>query len=180
VDVDGPDPALLPQPLLGGLSDVAPLVRHHDIGEVIIAQPMLTPQQTLDVVSACARERVSVKLVPDVLQIMSTEVTTSDLTGLPLMRVRDVALHGWNLTLKRAMDMVVSAALLVFLAPLMLVIALLVKLTSHDGPVFFTQERVGLDGRPFQLLKFRSMHPDAEVASGPIWASPDDERRTWL
>ena len=67
-------------------------------------QPLLTPQQTLEVVSACARERVSVKLVPDVLQIMSTEVTTSDLTGLPLMRVRDVALHGWNLTLKRAVD----------------------------------------------------------------------------
>ncbi len=177
---DDPAPLATSQPLLGKLSDIDRLIQQHGIGEVIIAQPGLTHQQTLDIASTCARDRVSVKLVPDVLQIMSTEVTTSDLTGLPLMRVRDVALHGWNLALKRTMDIVVSATLLVLLSPLLLLLALLVKLTSPDGPVFYTQERVGLDGRPFQLIKFRSMRPDAEALSGPIWARPGDERRTGL
>ncbi len=167
-------------PLLGTLTDIAALLRTHDIGEVIIAQPALLHQQTLDIVSVCARERVNVKLVPDVLQIMSTEVTTSDLTGLPLMRVRDIALRGWNLAAKRAMDLVLSLFALVLLSPLMMLVALFVKLTSPQGPVFYTQERVGLDGRPFQLIKFRSMRTDAEVDSGPVWTSPDDQRRTWV
>ena len=71
----------------------------------------------------CARERVNVKLFPDIVQIMSSEVTTSDLTGLPMVQVRDVALRGWNLALKRAMDLVVSAIALVLLSPFLMALA---------------------------------------------------------
>jgi exopolysaccharide biosynthesis polyprenyl glycosylphosphotransferase len=180
VDVDEPGAVPTSRPLLGTLSDIVPLLAKHDIGEVIIAQPSLSHQQTLDLVSACARERVNVKVVPDVLQIMSTEVSTSDLTGLPMMRVRDISLRGWNLALKRTMDLALSALALVFLSPFLMLVALFVKLTSPGGPVFYTQERVGLDGRPFHLIKFRSMRVDAEADSGPVWASPDDERRTLI
>ncbi len=167
-------------PVLGTLADVVPLIRRHQISEIIIAAPRLEQREILELVANSARERVNVKLFPDIVQIMSTEVTTSDLTGLPMVQIRDVALRGWNLALKRAMDMLVSAAALVALAPLMMAIALLVKLTSRDGPVFFTQERVGLDGKPFQLIKFRSMKVDAEAQTGPIWAGPNDQRRTRL
>jgi exopolysaccharide biosynthesis polyprenyl glycosylphosphotransferase len=178
---DGQSDALpTAQPILGTLDDVAALIREHRVSEIILAAPHLEQRDVLDLVASSARERVGVKLFPDILQIMSTEVTTSDLGGLPMVQVRDVALRGWNLALKRAMDIVVSGIALVVLSPIMLLIAVLVKLTSRNGPVFYVQERVGLDGRPFQLVKFRSMHVDAEAATGPVWAQPGDDRRTAL
>jgi exopolysaccharide biosynthesis polyprenyl glycosylphosphotransferase len=167
-------------PVLGTLADVPRLIRTYNVGELIIAAPRLEQRDVLDLVANCARERVNVKLFPDIVQIMSSEVTTSDLTGLPMVQIRDVALRGWNLALKRSMDLVVSAIALVVLSPLLVALAVAVKLWGGPGPVFFTQERVGLDGRPFQVIKFRSMRADAEASTGPIWASPDDRRRTKL
>ena len=166
--------------ILGTLADVVPLIRRYRVSEIVIAAPHLEQRDVLELVATSARERVNVKLFPDIVQIMSTEVTPSELTGLPMVQIRDVALRGWNLALKRAMDVVVSATALVLLSPLLMALALLVKLTSREGPVFYTQERVGLDGKPFQLVKFRSMHPDAEAQTGPIWATADDRRRTRL
>ena len=98
--------------------------------------------------------------------------------GLPLLTIRDVALQGWKLTLKRSMDVVVSAAALVLFSPFMLLTALLVKLDS-PGPVFYVQERMGLDAKPFGMIKFRSMRPNAED-DGPGWTVEDDPRRTKL
>jgi exopolysaccharide biosynthesis polyprenyl glycosylphosphotransferase len=165
-------------PVLGTLADIPRLIREHHVSEIIIAAPHLDQRDILEMVASSARERVNVMLFPDIVQIMSSEITTSDLTGLPMVQIRDVALRGWNLALKRAMDIVLSAIGLILLSPLMLGIALLVKLTSRDGPVFYAQERVGLDGKPFQLVKFRSMKVDAEATSGPVWATRDDARRT--
>jgi exopolysaccharide biosynthesis polyprenyl glycosylphosphotransferase len=167
-------------PVLGTLADVVPLIRQHQISEIIIAAPELEQRAILELVANSAREHVNVKLFPDIVQIMSTEVRTSDLTGLPMVQIRDVALRGWNLALKRAMDILVSAVALVTLAPLLMALALAVKLTSRDGPVFYTQERVGLDGKPFRLVKFRSMRVDAEHETGPVWAAAGDRRRTRL
>ena len=167
-------------PLLGPVADVPRLVEEHRVSEIIVAAPELSQRERLDLVSSVAGRQVNIKIVPDIFEIMASEVTTSDLSGLPMMRVRDVALRGWNLRLKRALDIVVSVATLISLAPLLVLIALLVKLTSREGPVFYVQDRVGLDGRPFQLVKFRSMRPDAESGTGPIWASPDDDRRTGI
>jgi lipopolysaccharide/colanic/teichoic acid biosynthesis glycosyltransferase len=110
----------------------------------------------------------------DIFELMAREVETSELTGLPLMRVRDVAMHGWMRFMKRALDLAVSWTALVLLSPFMLALALLVKLTSPHGPVLHIQERVGLDEKPFFMLKFRSMRPDAEAATGPVWAVPND------
>lgn len=178
VDDDPHDALPLDAPILGTLADVAPLIGRCHVSELIIAAPRLEQRDVLELVASCAREHVNVKLFPDIVQIMSTEVTTSELTGLPMVQIRDVALRGWNLALKRAMDIGVSAVALVVLAPLLMAIAAAVKLAGGAGPVFYTQERVGLDGRPFQLVKFRSMRADAEAQTGPVWATPDDRRRT--
>jgi exopolysaccharide biosynthesis polyprenyl glycosylphosphotransferase len=110
---------------------------------------------------------------------MASEVSIDELCGLPLLTIRDVALRGWKLTLKRAVDVVFSSVALVVLSPFLLLIALLIKLDS-PGPVFYCQQRMGLDARPFYMLKFRSMQADAEVSTGPVWAKPDDPRRTRL
>ncbi|SRR5579883_2869442 len=167
-------------PVLGTLDSVGQIVRTHQIHDVVVAMPTLSQQQLLELVTQCTDEKVNIKVFPDLFQFMTSGVNTGDLDGLPLISVKDVALRGWNLTLKRAMDLLVSAPALVLLSPLMLLIAVLIKITSPDGPVFFIQERVGLDGRPFQLIKFRTMRPDAEKETGAIWATRDDPRKTRL
>src|SRR5262252_6232122 len=171
-------PAPLVQPVLGQLKDVPRLVREQGIGEVIIAWAGISHPDLVDLIAGCTQQRVDIKIFPDIFELMAREVETSELTGLPLMRVRDVALRGWMRFLKRATDVAVSWAALVLLSWWFLLMALLVKLTSPRGPVLYVQERVGMDGRPFYMLKFRSMRPDAEAESGPVWATPNDPRRT--
>src|SRR5438552_3233908 len=168
------------QPVLGGLEAIPRIVREQAIGEVIIAWAGISHHQLVDIVTGCTRQRVDIKIFPDIFELMAREVETSELTGLPLMRVRDVALRGWMRFLKRALVVAVSWTMLVLLSPWLLCMALLVKLTSPHGPILHVQERVGLDGRPFYMLKFRSMRPDAEAESGPVWAVPNDPRRTRL
>lgn len=165
-------------PILGTLVDIPRIIEEQLVDEVIIGLPESNHQELVHIISLCEREKVGIRVFPDVFQIMASEVSIGDLGGLPLLTVRDVALQGWKLTLKRGMDVVVSAALLVLASPLMLLTALLIKLDS-PGPVFYTQERMGLDARPFKILKFRSMRTDAEE-SGPGWTVPNDPRKTKL
>jgi exopolysaccharide biosynthesis polyprenyl glycosylphosphotransferase len=131
-------------------------------------------------VSLCSSDNVNIRVYPDVFQIIASDVSIGDFEGMPLVSVRDTALQGWNLAVKRIMDVAVSAAALVAVSPLFLLIAALVKATSPNGRVFYVQERVGLDGRPFQMIKFRSMIPDAEAGTGAKWAERDDPRKTVL
>jgi exopolysaccharide biosynthesis polyprenyl glycosylphosphotransferase len=168
------------EPVVGDLASIPDVVRDMGVGEVIIAWPGISHQQLVEIVTGCTRQRVDIKIFPDIFELMAREVETSELTGLPLMRVRDVALRGWMRFLKRALDVSVSWTALVLLSPFLLGMAFLVKLTSPHGPVLHVQERVGLDGRPFHILKFRSMRPDAEADTGPVWAVPNDPRRTRL
>jgi len=144
---------------------------------VIIALPEASHQELLSIIARCEDGRVNIKIFPDVFQIMAAEVNVGDLNGLPLLTMRDVALRGWRLTAKRIVDVVISAIVLVFISPLLMLIALIVKLDS-PGPALYWQERMGLDARPFPCFKFRSMRQDAEAETGPVWATRDDPRRT--
>lgn len=170
--------AQLGAPLLGSLVDVPALIDRYGIDEVIIGLPESSHQDLVNIISLCEREKVGIRVFPDVFQIMASEVTIGDLGGLPLLTIRDVALQGWKLAAKRGMDILFSAVGLVLLSPFMLLTALLIKLDS-PGPVFYSQERMGLDARPFKIIKFRSMRHDAE-SDGPGWTTPDDPRKTKL
>jgi len=167
---------VLGTPVLGRIKDIPSIIDKHDIEEVIIAMPEASHQEILSIINMCDRSQLNIKVFPDLFQIMAGEISIGDLEGLPLLTVRDVALRGWKLTLKRAMDVVGASIALVLLSPLMLLIAVLIKLDS-PGPVFYVQERMGLDARPFPMLKFRSMRQDAD-ANGPGWTTRDDPRRT--
>jgi exopolysaccharide biosynthesis polyprenyl glycosylphosphotransferase len=166
-------------PVLGNRNQLGFIIREHGVHEVIIGLPEASHEEILDLISQAERERATVRVFPDVFQIIASEISIDDLNGLPLLTVRDVALRGWRLAVKRGMDIVVSAITLILLSPLMLLIALLIKLDS-PGPVFYTQERMGLDAKPFQILKFRSMRVDAEQQTGPVWATRNDPRVTRL
>jgi exopolysaccharide biosynthesis polyprenyl glycosylphosphotransferase len=100
-----------------------------------------------------------------------------DFEGVPFIHLRESPLHGWNRVAKRVFDVVFSLGLLVLLSPALLALALAVRLTS-SGPVLFRQERMGLDGQRFGMLKFRTMRVDAEAGTGPVWARAEDPRRT--
>ncbi|MBP7963540.1 MAG: undecaprenyl-phosphate glucose phosphotransferase [Caldilineaceae bacterium] len=169
---------LMDVPVLGGYADIPQIIEQYGVDEVIIGLPESSHQEIVGIISLCEREKVGIRVFPDVFQIMASEVSIGDLGGLPLLTVRDVALQGWKLTLKRAVDVVGSGIGMVMVSPFMLMTAILIKLES-PGPVFYTQERMGLDARPFKIIKFRSMRADAE-ASGPGWTTEDDPRRTKL
>ncbi|MCP4168591.1 MAG: undecaprenyl-phosphate glucose phosphotransferase [Chloroflexi bacterium] len=178
VNTDSELPASINAPLLGRPADLPHIIESYDVDEVVIGIPDASHHEIINIISLCEREKVSIKVFPDVFQIMATEVTVSDLGGLPLLTIRDVALRGWRLSLKRVFDLFFGTMALILLSPFMLLIALLVKLES-PGPVFYVQERMGLDARPFPMLKFRSMRTDAENA-GPGWTTADDPRKTRL
>jgi len=163
-------------PVFGGIDDIPAVIERERIAEVIIGLPEASHQELVGIVSQCEREKVSIRVFPDVFQIMASEVTINDLGGLPLLTIRDVALRGWKLTLKRIVDVAFSSLFLLFASPVMMLVALAIKLDS-PGAVFFAQERMGLDARPFKVVKFRSMRQDAE-AHGPGWTTKDDPRRT--
>jgi Undecaprenyl-phosphate glucose phosphotransferase len=167
-------------PVLASPEEIAAVLQKEDVDEVIVA--MQAPyQRVLDIVSRCGDFPVEIKVYPDAFQIITrNEVSIGDLNGLPLASVRNPVLGGWlNRILKRAMDLTISSLVLLFGAPIFLLIALLTKLQS-PGPVFYIQERVGLDGELFHIIKFRTMTADAEQETGPVWAAPEDPRVTRL
>jgi Undecaprenyl-phosphate glucose phosphotransferase len=169
--------ALLEVPIVGSTADLERLIDNLHVDEVIIALPEEIPHRELmELIAECERGRVTVRVYPDLFQMMASAVSISEMGGLPLLTVRDIALSGWRRTAKRLMDIIGSAIGLIFLSPLMMLIAALIKLES-PGPVFYVQTRMGLDARPFDIIKFRSMRTDAE-ASGPGWTTEDDPRRT--
>jgi exopolysaccharide biosynthesis polyprenyl glycosylphosphotransferase len=164
-------------PVLGSLDDIWTIVGTHHIDEVILAQPNMTPQEILDFMLACEKNLVSSRAVPNVLEAKLVDMSVEQIDGIPLFGLKESPLQGWNIVVKRTFDILVSALLLAVLSPVLIALALLVRLSSR-GPVLYRQERVGLDNRRFTIYKFRSMRADAEDASGPVWAREHDPRTT--
>ena len=133
----------------------------------------------IELIESTSREMLDVKVVPDLLQVIALRARLEDLDGIPVINVNDVPLQGFNSIVKRTIDIALSAAALLVLALPLGIIALLVRLTSR-GPVLYRQDRMGLDGKSFSILKFRSMHDDAERETGPVWAQRNDPRVTAL
>jgi len=120
---------------------------------------------------------VEVKVVPAICEFMTVRAEAEMYEGLPIITLQGTPLYGWNVVVKRGMDLAGSMAALVITSPLLLLIAGAIKLSS-PGPVLYRQTRMGLDGRAFEMLKFRSMQVDAESTTGPVWAQETDTRRT--
>jgi exopolysaccharide biosynthesis polyprenyl glycosylphosphotransferase len=165
-------------PVLGATRDLERVLRQYDVDEVLIALSGVTHDEILDLIARIPADGMDVRVAPDLFQLMATAVSIDELGGVPLITVKKGALRGLNRLVKRAIDVVFALVVLVFGSPLMLAIALLVKLTSA-GPALYAQERVGYNGYRFQVLKFRSMRVDAE-AEGPGWTTRDDDRRTMV
>ncbi len=166
-------------PVLGGLADVDQVVGEHHIDHVYIALPLEAHRKMLKVIEDVAKHCVEVKLVPDVLQYATLKASLEDLDGTPVINLSQVPLQGWYSLMKRAMDVAISLTALAVLLPFLPLLAALIW-WEDKGPLFYRQERMGLDGKSFLILKFRSMRINAESTSGPVWAIRDDPRRTGI
>jgi len=164
-------------PLLGTLAEAPEIAARESIDHLYVALPPEQHVKMLELIENTSQEMIDVKVVPDLLQVIALRARLEDLDGVPVININDVPLQGLNSAVKRLIDIGMSAVALVIAAIPLALIAALVKLTSR-GPVFYTQERMGLDGKPFMIHKFRSMYVDAEAATGPVFASNNDPRRT--
>ena len=163
--------------VLGTTLDVALLVDAQRVDTVFLALPLDAHRTMLAVLKDVGRTIADVRVVPDLLQYITFRAGVEDLDGLPVVHLMQVPLSGWMSLVKRALDAGISAAALGLFAPLFAAVAAGIRL-SDGGPVFYRQRRMGLDGRSFDILKFRSMVVGAEEGVGPTWASPEDPRRT--
>ena len=170
--------------LLGELDALPAWVGRHVTDELIVAEPTLSRPQVMTIINQCEQALVQFRMVPDTLELLTTHSGTHYLDGIPLLGLRESPLNDpWNRCAKRAMDLMLAAAVLVLTAPVWLLIAWTIRRDS-PGPVFYLQKRVGQDGRSFTIVKFRTMRVGAEQQTGPVWTKPDDGRRTrvggWL
>ncbi len=164
-------------PVIGGYYNVHELVRDLGVDEVFVAFLPAEHRKMMSVLGRIERLGIDITIVPNVLSIITSSVRLSEYAGMPVIRLEPLPIHGWGGVVKDVFDRVVAFAALVLLSPLFAYIAWRIKRES-PGPVFYVQERVGLDGKVFPCYKFRSMRVDAEKETGPVWASKDDPRRT--
>lgn len=165
--------------IVGDYAAVKGALGRDRIDQVIVALPRDDGDHLEKILADLEDEYVTVRLIPDLLHVMTLRSSVEELDGLPVINLRESPLVGWAAIQKRAFDVTVVGLGMVVAAPVMGAIALAIRITS-GRPILYRQERMGLDGRVFDCLKFRTMRTDAEVESGPVWTVEDDPRRTAL
>jgi exopolysaccharide biosynthesis polyprenyl glycosylphosphotransferase len=166
------------QPVLGKYADLPALIPQHRIGGIIISHESASHNEIIRVLSHVAEFPLSIFIVPDLYDVASGHFKTSAVHGITLKVLFPEHMPAWEAKLKRLMDMAISALTLAAALPVMALTAILIKLDSK-GPVFYSQERIGLYGKRILVHKFRTMRTDAEAA-GPQWATAGDRRITRL
>ncbi len=166
-------------PFLGKIEDIETIVSEHKIHQIFIALSNEEKSDLSFLYEVLFDQIIDIKIIPDLgpFKLLHTDVEHFD--EIPIVTIVQSPMDGWNAVLKRVLDFFGSLLAILIFSPLMVVIGALIKLTS-PGPIFYQQERMGLDGLTFQALKFRSMHLNAENQNGAVWAIPNDNRRTVL
>lgn len=149
------------------------------IQSAFIALSQNEREQLIMLLQGTEGKNIEFMMVPDLLEMMTSRLRMKEIEGIPFLTIKDIPLPAWQRIVKRGFDIVFSFAVLVISLPLMALIAILIKLTS-PGPIFYLQERIGLDGKIFLLIKFRSMSIEAEKETGPVRAKPGDNRATFI
>ncbi len=160
---------------LGSMLELPELVSRVD--GLVLAFNQGERQKILEVLKKTEGKNIDIFFIPDLVGLITSGFTTIEGEDFLLLQLKSFSLSGWQGFLKRIFDIILSLSGLVLLAPLMILTALLVKFTSR-GPVFYRQERIGMDGRTFRIIKFRSMVANAEAETGPVWAKKNDARMT--
>ncbi len=149
-------------PVLGRQQDIIQIIRNYHIDEVIFALPRHAQAQMADIIRSLYATPVSIRVVPDLLDLSISQATVETFEGIPLIGLRNSPIRGFNRVVKRGIDLLFASLALLLVWPLMLIIAIAIKVTSPSGPIIFKQDRIGENGRVFKMYKFRTMIPDAE------------------
>ena len=163
--------------LLGSLDDIDVVIEKKSVKDILIALESADHDKLLDVISHCNGHDVSMKILPDMYDIISGQARTNQIYGFPLIEIMPEIMQPWEQSMKRLTDIFASLIVLFFSSPLWVLISIAIKMDT-PGPVVYSQERVGKDGKIFKMHKFRSMRSDAEKESGPVWAPKNDNRVT--
>lgn len=169
------DVTLFPLPVLGGYHELEQVIRRHDIRDVIVAFGTGDESELVDVLTTCDRIDVEVFMVPRLLELHNSRRDTDDIWGIPVIRRRQATFRSPWWKVKRVTDVLASSAALLALSPILAVCAIAVRLEGGPG-ILFRQQRVGLDGKPFQMLKFRSLRPVDDTESETNWNIKHDDR----
>ena len=161
---------------LGHCDNLEILIRNHKVEEVIIAIESSDHNRIQKIITRIQDGRVKIKILPDMYELLSGSLKMTDIYGALLLQIVDDSMPIWQQALKRAMDLIISLVALILLIPIYITCALAVKFSS-SGPIFYLQDRVGLDGRVFKIIKFRTMYLNSEE-SGPQLSSTNDSRIT--
>lgn len=166
------------KPVLGRCDMLTGYLETQWVDEVVVALPLEAYKRHVQIVDICEKAGIRIRIIPDYNKFLPCNIIIEEFDGIPLINVRKMPLDDpFNRFIKRAFDICFSSVALVLTGPLMIFIAIGVKLTS-PGPVFFKQERVGLNNRPFNMLKFRSMRVDNDAVASTTWTTADDPRKT--
>jgi len=164
---------------LGNYGQIIQAIKGNNIDTVFVAIPSNEHERLFDIMKYCEGENVEFLLVPDFLEMITSSVRVQEIDGIPFLKIKSIPMNIWNRILKRGFDILFASVIIMLTSPLLLLLALLVKLTSK-GPVFYPQERLSLAGKKFNMLKFRSMVENAEAKTGVVFASKNDRRITTI
>ncbi|MEE3123379.1 MAG: undecaprenyl-phosphate glucose phosphotransferase, partial [SAR324 cluster bacterium] len=164
---------------LGSLKQLPQIIQQQRIDQVFISLSLKDQHRLEELKDLLSEQWVDVRIVPDLGSFRTLHTDVESFAGMPLVTLVQSPMTGWNQVLKRVLDLAGAILALILFSPLMLLIAFLVKITS-PGPILYRQQRMGLDGKTFFTLKFRSMRQDAEKQTGAVWATENDTRRTTL
>ena len=166
-------------PILGSIEDISPLAKEYNFNGLIISRKSDLAKDVLTVLNYCWDEDFTIYLEPSLSDVVAGHLKTNAIAGIPLIILLQDHMPKWQAQIKRLFDISISLLML----PLFLIMWGVVKVVMHfvdPGPAIYSQERIGLNGKPFIMMKFRSMYTDAESRSGPQWATENDPRITPL
>lgn len=162
---------------LGAPEDIQAIIEKYNIDTVMVVSSEETENKLIELIKKCEGHNIEFMYLPEVLGLVSSKVRIRTIGGMPFIRLKEIPISGLDYFKKRIFDVIFSVIFLIITLPVSAIIAIIIKLESK-GPLFYLQDRVGLEGKVFKTIKFRSMRMDAEVKSGPVWAKNGDDRTT--
>jgi Undecaprenyl-phosphate glucose phosphotransferase len=165
--------------ILGTLAELSQILEREGINNLIVTLKNEDFPNLDQIISSVSDTNIDIKIIPDVSQYSILGFDVEEFEGMAILNLNQSPVLGWNAVLKRISDIIYAVAALLVFSPVMFTVALIIKFTSR-GPIFYSQERMGLDGRSFKMYKFRSMSTDAEAKTGAVWAAQGDDRTTWI
>ena len=163
--------------VLDTYENIRDVIISNQIDMVLITLPLNAHEKLKSILDNIADEMVSIMIIPDLFEFISLRGGVGEFEGIPIISLRDSPLYGWNRVIKRSTDILLSLLIVLVTSPLMFAISILIKIMS-PGPILYKQDRMGLDGKIFKMLKYRTMGTQAEEKTGPTWATENDQRRT--